>query len=95
MNLTKEQLEQRRWEFEKLYSKSPWVLEEDGNGSYKKQSHHFAWQGFQAAWRPVPTVKEIDEIIRIGDEVPNERGEYMERIDIARNIHRAFGGKDE
>lgn len=84
MKLTEEQLEQCRREFGAIFL----------NASDKDSK----WIGFQAAWRPVPTVEEIenilDEIDKNWVDLAIDSGESTNTT-IAQAIHRAFGGNDE
>jgi hypothetical protein len=97
MNLTPEQLEQCRAEFEEMWRSRGYSLGERRPGGYRNKSADDAFEGFSAAWRPIPSVDEIDGILRRnGGHIP-AAGSYYFTCDPSKSsqeIRRAFGGKE-
>lgn len=92
MILTPEQLEQCRADFEALAKNKEYLIGKYNDGTYIADSTELRFEGYKAAWRPVPSVEEIEKLIEdyaVPVDIPD-----FER-DLAQAIHRAFGGKNE
>lgn len=79
MNLTPDQWAKRQKEFE-----DHWKNEVGVGGQWTSLERMAALSAWKAAWRPIPSVKEIYRLMVSG-----------ESHEQAKAIHRAFGGENE
>lgn len=98
MNLTPEQLEQCRKEFEAKVSKWSFDLSKDNVGDYRSERADDAWIVWKSAWRPIPSVEEIENIIDKSChpiDYNGCRGLFDSESEmVSQAIHRAFGGEE-
>lgn len=88
MNLTPEQLAQCREDFEAHFDVSPTMWLEH-RGEYMRSVQE-KFTGYQAAWRPVPSVEEIENTFTLAYEPTTPAG-WQRGFEA---IHRAFGGEE-
>lgn len=92
MNLTPEQLAKCREEFEAWAVIHGYLIEKYNDALYMAEYTGVCLEAFQAAWRPIPSVKEIQELLETVPEETIHKYGIFEAF--AQAINRAFGGEE-